>query len=54
MAFKLASAARFAMLVPDLAENAVQPMPAIAVRSLIACSGMLRLERLADPERRVT
>jgi hypothetical protein len=28
------------VVTPDLRENAVQPIPAIAVLSLIACSGM--------------
>src|SRR5207249_49586 len=40
IALRLASRARFSAVVPDWRVNAVQPMPTMAVLSLIACSGM--------------
>src|SRR5437763_12479703 len=40
IALRLDSAARLNVVTPDLRENAVQPIPAIAVLSLIGCSGM--------------
>src|SRR6266850_5274437 len=41
IALRLASAARVNVVTPDLRENAVQPIPAIAVLSLIVCSGIV-------------
>ena len=43
IALRLASAARVRVVTPDLRENAVHPIPTIAVLSLIACSGMFNL-----------
>src|SRR6185295_15232904 len=40
MALRLASAASVSVRTPDLRVNAVQPMPAMAVLSLIGCSGI--------------
>src|SRR5438309_11856159 len=40
IALRLDSAARLNVVTPDLRENAVQPIPAIAVLSLIGCSDM--------------
>src|ERR1043166_9279055 len=40
IALRLASAARVIVVTPELRENAVHPIPTIAVLSLIDCSGM--------------
>jgi hypothetical protein len=40
IALRLASAARLKVVTPDFRENAVQPIPTMAVLSLIDCSGM--------------
>src|SRR5882724_2260370 len=40
IALRLASAARLIVVTPDLRENAVHPIPTIAVLSLIDCSAM--------------